>query len=585
MESYSFLKNIFLVIFCLGVFTVVFNPALGTPVTQTDLISQRPQIHSYDNDLFIVWTERSEVNSEVYFSKSDDGGTTFSKPLNLSNNLGDSAFPRMKISENNIFVTWYDYSPGQSDVFFAKSSDFGETFSIENISDNISASYNPWIEASSDFVYLVWNDGGKSQEITIKGKSEVVDILVGDAEIMFGFSDDKGKTFEIKNVSNMSGDSFNPRMRIDDTKVYLVWTDHVINSEIFFSKSSDSSFSFSEPLNISNSGSKSSDAGIQIYDESIFVIWKEKLDTGTEIYFSKSNDDGDSFTHPVSLSGGFGDFKITRDTQIDVSYPHLYTAYYDERNSEVYLAHSPDMGDTFYDPINLSTSSGKSIFPQLVTEENKVFVIWGDDSDGDFDVFLRESHDYGYVFGPKINLSNDSNDSEIFVLGPQISKSKNFINVIWENKTESKSDLLLKQKSINHPPLSFLFSDSKIEISLKGYEIQPEKETQIEIEFPIIEKENGFLKNHSLLVLDSENKTIIQSIPDLIVNGSAYHNVIFPKPGQYSLKLDFENIQMSSNDQILVRVIPEFEFVIFLILSISISLVIFSKRIQPRIFR
>jgi len=392
----------------------------------------------------------------------------------------------------------------------------------------------------------------KSQEITIDGRTIIIDVLVGDSEILFGLSDDGGETFEIKNISNMPGESFNSRMRIDGNNIYLVWTDIFETSEIFFSKSNDSGYTFSNPINVSNSNADSFDAGINISEENVFLIWKEQHDNNTEIYFSKSNDGGNSFDQPRKISGDFGNYKITRDTQIDVSNPHLYVVYYDD--VDVYLAHSPDKGDTFYDSINLSTSIGQSVFSQLLVDENKIFVIWSDDSDGDEDVYLRESSDYGFTFGPKINLSDDIFNSVLFVLGPQISKSDNFINVIWENKTNSESNLVLKQKPINNSPLSFILSNNDVQISLDGYEIQPGEKNQIEIKFRDLKTNNFITTNYSISIFDSENKTIFQSPQSVAINGLANHTVVFPKPDQYSLSINVdEQLESTTTESITSR--------------------------------
>ncbi|MFQ5440771.1 MAG: hypothetical protein ACE5DL_04835, partial [Nitrosopumilaceae archaeon] len=495
MDFHAIFKKTLLILFSLCVLTVSIESVFAIDITQTDLISHRAQIHSEGEKIFLVWTERSENNTETFFSKSIDEGVTFSKPMNLSDNPGDSAFPRMAINGNDVFVTWYDYSQGQSEVMFAKSLDLGDTFTSYNISDNISASYNPWIAAYSDFVYLVWNDGGKSQELEIGGKTKIVDVLVGDTDIMLGVSDDKGQNFEIKNISNMTGDSINSRMRISDNSVYLTWKQGLPNSDIFFSKSIDSPFSFSTPINVSNSNSPSSNSGIQVYDEDIYLIWEEKNENSREIYFSKSEDKGNSFQFPISLSGNLGNYKITRDTQIGISYPHLYVVYNGGINSGIYLAHSPNMGDTFYDPINLSANSISSGFAQILTKENNINVIWREKVDGYKNVFLRESFDYGHTFGPKINLSDNFMEAELSVLGPQISLSDNFLNIVLENQKNSTSNLFLKQKPLNSS-LSFLVSDIENQIFFEENEIQPGKETAIKIKF--LNWEKSILMNYKI---------------------------------------------------------------------------------------
>ncbi|MCZ6582387.1 MAG: sialidase family protein [Thaumarchaeota archaeon] len=273
-------------------------------ITETDSISQRPQIFSQNEKIFLVWTEKYENNAEILFSKSSDGGITFSTPINLSKNEGVSAFPRISVSGDSVFVTWYDYSDGQSEIYFAKSEDGGETFSVLNISNNTSASYNPWVSSNSKFVYLVWNDGGKSQEIEFAdGKKRIVDVLMGNMEIFFATSNDDGRTFETKNLSNIHGESLNPRMRINEENIYVTWTEQSENSEIFFSKSEDSGKTFSNPINISNSPGNSFDVGIEIHENEVFLIWKEKSSEHQEVFFSKSVDNGNTFDYPIKISG------------------------------------------------------------------------------------------------------------------------------------------------------------------------------------------------------------------------------------------------------------------------------------------
>src|SRR6266849_2179219 len=54
----------------------------------------------------------------------------FSTPKNISNNTGNSLQPRIVVdSSGNINVVWRDDTPGHFDSFFSRSSDGGATFS------------------------------------------------------------------------------------------------------------------------------------------------------------------------------------------------------------------------------------------------------------------------------------------------------------------------------------------------------------------------------------------------------------------------------------------------------------------------
>ena len=105
--------------------------------------SELLQIFANGNELYGVWRDNVLGNNEIMFSKSTDLGNSFDSPINLSQNNGSSAFPRLVVSNSNVYIVWYDYSPGQSDIFFAKSNDKGKTFDVTSFYSPV-PSYNPY---------------------------------------------------------------------------------------------------------------------------------------------------------------------------------------------------------------------------------------------------------------------------------------------------------------------------------------------------------------------------------------------------------------------------------------------------------
>ena len=128
--------------------------------------STRVQLFVQGQNVYAVWTDDTPGNSDVFFTKSENIGASFETPLNLSNNNGSSAFPRLVVSEPNVYVVWYDYSPGQSDIFFGQSNDTGKSFNVINIRTP-EPSFNPWIATWANYVYLVWNNGGRTTTIEL----------------------------------------------------------------------------------------------------------------------------------------------------------------------------------------------------------------------------------------------------------------------------------------------------------------------------------------------------------------------------------------------------------------------------------
>jgi hypothetical protein len=82
----------------------------------------------------MVWAHQHSI----YFTNNTDGGSTFGDPINLSKNTDrDSYLPNIAASGNNIYAVWTVASDRNHAIFFTKSTDGGYTFSDPvNLSKN-----------------------------------------------------------------------------------------------------------------------------------------------------------------------------------------------------------------------------------------------------------------------------------------------------------------------------------------------------------------------------------------------------------------------------------------------------------------
>src|SRR5215216_6887806 len=143
---------------------VVFSNV--TNITNNSKDSVYAQIVANANNVYVVWQESVTQNSyennyDIYFKKSDDNGNTFSKPINLSNNSGFSEHPQIAVTKNGIiFIVWADNTnSNNTEIMFTKSEDNGTTFSKPtNLSNSLQNSNNQEISAFNENVYVVWQD-------------------------------------------------------------------------------------------------------------------------------------------------------------------------------------------------------------------------------------------------------------------------------------------------------------------------------------------------------------------------------------------------------------------------------------------
>lgn len=135
-----------------------------TNLTNNNEDSIYGQIVAFENNVYVVWQESvtetlPEHNYDIFFIKSEDNGTTFTEPLNLSNNIEYSERPQIAVSKEGIFIVWADKVKNNNNkqIMFTKSEDKGTTFSkVINLSSNLINSDNPEISAFNENVYVIW---------------------------------------------------------------------------------------------------------------------------------------------------------------------------------------------------------------------------------------------------------------------------------------------------------------------------------------------------------------------------------------------------------------------------------------------
>lgn len=96
----------------------------------------------------MVWKD----GSEIFFVLSTDNGHTFSTPPdNPSNNAVFSQKPQISSEGNNVYVVWYDDTLGNKEIFFVVSNDNGQNFNTppDNLSNNAGGSQFPQISSST----------------------------------------------------------------------------------------------------------------------------------------------------------------------------------------------------------------------------------------------------------------------------------------------------------------------------------------------------------------------------------------------------------------------------------------------------
>jgi len=428
-------------------------------VSNNSDFSFTPQIAVDSNGtIYMAWEDDTATNSNILFSRSTNGGATFSAPINLSNTSGDSFNPRIAVgSAGNVNVVWEDDTPGNLDIMFSHSTNAGVSFTTPiNLSNDSADSGSPQIAvAAAGNIYVVWENDTPN------------------FGVLFSRSTDGGVTFSTPAVLSMNTTgSFSPQIAVDlNGNVSLVWEDDISStSDISFSYSTDQGTTFSFPKSLSYHTGNSVIPRVAVdLTGNINVVWENNRPGNFDIFFSRSADNGATFSTPKNLSNGSGN---AQNLQIGLDAKGNINLVWNDNlppdfHPDIYFARSSDGGATFSVPLNISNDAGFSANPFLTIDAGaNINVAWEDDTPGNEDIFFSRSTDSGATFSASLNLSNDARLS----LAPDVVADKNGnINVTWQDATPGISQIFFSRLSggtvANQQPVANAGADQTLECS------------------------------------------------------------------------------------------------------------------------
>jgi hypothetical protein len=228
---------------------------------------------SSDN-IYVVWTD----NLEIYRTRSTDGGGAWSAAKRITWTSGDSYDPVIATdSTGAVHVVWYDYTPGDSEIYYKRSTDGGGAWSA--------AKRITWTSGYSGFPEMAIDGNG-----TIHVVWE--DETPGNMEIYYKGSADGGETWSAaKGITWTSGESSNPAIAIGSgNAVHVVWDEETAdNKEIFYRQSLNGGATWGASSRITWTSGISSNPVIAVDSaDTIHVVWSDNTPGNGEIYYKKS---------------------------------------------------------------------------------------------------------------------------------------------------------------------------------------------------------------------------------------------------------------------------------------------------------
>jgi hypothetical protein len=372
-------KNVFLIL------VVVMFFLIQTMDAQTWTATKRITWNSGDSEvsviaadsnnyIHVVWGDETPGNSEIFYKKSTDGGTTWTTKR-LTWNNGHSYDPNIAIDSNNyIHVVWPDLTSGNYEICYKKSTDGGTSWATKRLTYNSGGSDLPVITAdSNNHIHVVWRD-----------------YSLGYYEIYYKRSTDGGATWTTKRLT-YTNDAQLPAITADsNNNIYVVYRDFSPgNGEIFYKKSTDGGTSWTTKRLTYNSGNSWFPNVAVDTNNHVHVVWQDWTPGNAEIYWKMSTNGGATWTTKrlTYNSGG----SVSPGIAVD-SDDHIHVAWneYTPGNPEIYYKRSTNGGSTWTTK-RLAYNSGRSYLPTMVADpNNNIHVVWHDETPGNFEIYYKK---------------------------------------------------------------------------------------------------------------------------------------------------------------------------------------------------
>ena len=177
------------------------------------------------NNIHGAWEDNTPGNFEIFFKRSQNGSATWSGDTRLTWNPGFSYNPAIAVdSSDNIHVVWYDYTPGNFEILYKRSTDGGVKWgALKRLTWNSGDSKTPAIAIDSNTnIHVVWHDD-----------TPVV------AEVYYKRSPNGGLSWgSSKRLTWNPGFSTSTAIAVDSNNtIHVVWNNNTSgNPEIYYKK-------------------------------------------------------------------------------------------------------------------------------------------------------------------------------------------------------------------------------------------------------------------------------------------------------------------------------------------------------------
>ncbi|HEY9230885.1 MAG TPA: sialidase family protein [Blastocatellia bacterium] len=317
-------------------------------------------------------------HSQIFFTQSKDGGASWDnlpQTRNLTNSPGEAFGPSLVVSKDGplrVYIAYHDDSTGTYEAYLLRTKKKTKFRKPQILTPGDGGGFSPRIAMDSN------------------GSLNLVygDTSGGVRRVRFMRSTDQGETFSApRTLSGDSNGAFEPEITMTPgDAINVAWEDAGVGaSVILFSRSTDNGATFSTPKQVSRGSGSATEAHIAADGAGrLSVVWVQAVGSDKHAFYSRSTDNGQTFSEPLQLTTAPGTL-ISKPLALAYQ-NNVYVAYQNEASNrmQVYLTKSEDAGVTFGDAVQVSNADNRCgrahSAAMAVDSQGTLHIVWIDAS-------------------------------------------------------------------------------------------------------------------------------------------------------------------------------------------------------------
>ena len=255
-------------------------------------------------------------------------------------------------------------------------------------------------------------------------------------------------------VDDGSSNSWSSDIGVDgNDHLHVVWSDDRTNYYgIYYSKSTDQGLSWSSSTRIDSGvfGANARLPSIAIdrtggaFNDRVYVVWLESSTAGgVHIFATFSVNSGSTWAAPTRIDTAVQDVLcLAPDVVVDSS-GNVYVAWYDNRDTSynhIFVSRSTDGGLSFGAEVQVSSQDAMNAFPSMTTLGDRVLVSWREhDLSGFITLWVAGSDDSGSTWTPHVLFAGPINSISRYL--DVTTDASGVLHAVWyyQDPTDQKS--------------------------------------------------------------------------------------------------------------------------------------------------